>query len=89
MKAGTIISLLSVAMTTRAAPVMDSNTLEARTGSTCTADGQKPVCCDVGLLNCVVQVAGATCTTSSYCCETKSAVGRLVSINALNCVKVL
>lgn len=74
MKATTVLSILSVAMTTMGAPVMDSNVVEARTGSSCTADGQKPVCCDLSLLNCVVQVLGATCTTSSYCCETKSAV---------------
>ncbi|KAF9920042.1 hypothetical protein FBU30_010222 [Linnemannia zychae] len=54
----------------------------------CNASGQKQVCCD-GLLSCLVQVLGDNCSTQAYCCTTNAAVGGIISINALNCVKLL
>ncbi|KAG5791123.1 hypothetical protein H9Q69_009823 [Fusarium xylarioides] len=47
------------------------------------------VCCNG--LGCLVQILGAGCATTSYCCQSNSplAVGALININALNCVKVL
>jgi hypothetical protein len=76
MKATTvIISILSVALTATAAPAMDS-VLEERTGggggttTTCSAKGYKQVCCNSGLLGCLVQILGSHCSQQAYCCKT-------------------
>lgn len=76
MKATTVIvSILSVALTATAAPAMDA-VLEERTGggggttTTCSAKGYKQVCCNSGLLGCLVQILGAHCSQQAYCCKT-------------------
>ncbi|EQK99175.1 hypothetical protein OCS_05111 [Ophiocordyceps sinensis CO18] len=55
----------------------------------CSAKSHKQVCCNGGLLGCTVQALGSKCSTSAYCCESGKAVGGLININALNCLKLL
>ncbi|KAF9931413.1 hypothetical protein FBU30_010249 [Linnemannia zychae] len=62
--------------------------LAAASPISCNASGQKQVCCD-GLLNCLVQVLGDNCSTQAYCCTTNAAVGGIISLNALKCLKLL
>ncbi|KAK7991243.1 hypothetical protein PG988_000037 [Apiospora saccharicola] len=70
---------------------MEAADLVVRTdggAKTCNAD-TKQVCCN-GLLNCVVQVLGSTCSNNgAYCCDTSAGTGSLINIQALNCVKLL
>ncbi|KAF9920041.1 hypothetical protein FBU30_010221, partial [Linnemannia zychae] len=61
--------------------------LVAANPTNCNASGKKQVCCDA-LLNCVVQALGSNCSTQAYCCKTDAAVGGIVVLNALNCVKL-
>ncbi|KAK8069913.1 hypothetical protein PG994_006529 [Apiospora phragmitis] len=95
----TIISTIfmaaaAIASPAAAPPAMEAADLVARTGgssggSTKTCSGNtKQVCCN-GALNCVVQVLGSQCSGGVYCCNTGSSTGSLISINALNCVKIL
>ncbi|KAF4944686.1 hypothetical protein FGADI_12508 [Fusarium gaditjirri] len=89
-----IASLLAMAAAAIAAPAPGNYEVEPRTGGNnnqpvCSAQSQQQVCCTG--LGCLVQVLGAGCSTSSYCCESDAplAVGALININALNCVKIL
>nr|QNH89943.1 hydrophobin 3 [Fusarium sp.] len=91
-----IASVLAMAAAAIAAPAPGNYEVEPRTGGSnngnnqpaCSAQSQN-VCCNG--LGCLVQVLGAGCSTTSYCCQSNSplAVGALVNINAFNCVKVL
>ncbi|OIW27635.1 hydrophobin 3 precursor [Coniochaeta ligniaria NRRL 30616] len=80
-----IVSILSMALAATAAPV-----LEDRTSSSCkpTTEVTQQVCCS-GLLDCVVQVLGNTCSTHTYNCKTDAPVGGLVNVALLNCVSIL
>ncbi|KAB5566637.1 hypothetical protein GE09DRAFT_1284396 [Coniochaeta sp. 2T2.1] len=83
MKATTVFAtILPMALVATAAP-----TLEERTGGSCKSN-TKQVCCD-GLLNCVVQVLGDTCSSGAYCCKTDAPKGALVNIALLNCATLL
>ncbi|PFH57710.1 hypothetical protein XA68_14673 [Ophiocordyceps unilateralis] len=75
-----VVALAAVAV---AAPA----DVEPRTASRCNAVGQRQVCCG-GLLGCLVQVLGSTCSTRAYCCETGASTGGLVNVNALNCLSL-
>ncbi|KAF2493790.1 hypothetical protein BU16DRAFT_619016 [Lophium mytilinum] len=78
MKPSTVFSILSLALATSAAP---------NDGGSCNGGNNKQVCC-TGVLNCVVQVLGSNCDASTYCCSTDATTGAIISINALNCVKL-
>jgi hypothetical protein len=65
MQFTSVFTLLAVAMTASALP---SEVARGNNIASCNAASQN-VCCN-GLLNCVVQVAGKTCNTEAYCCET-------------------
>ncbi|KAF5688571.1 hydrophobin 3 [Fusarium denticulatum] len=94
MQFSKIASVLAMAAAAIAAPAPGNYEVEPRTGGSnngnnqpaCSAQSQN-VCCNG--LGCLVQILGAGCSTNSYCCETKEPVGALVSISALNCVKLL
>ncbi|KAG0272029.1 hypothetical protein BGZ96_005488, partial [Linnemannia gamsii] len=55
---------------------------------TCNASGYKQVCCDGGLLDCLVQVSGASCGNTVNCCKTNAATGAIISVVALNCLNI-
>ncbi|KAM7183634.1 hypothetical protein V8F33_013464 [Rhypophila sp. PSN 637] len=87
MQLSNIITVLAMAMAAvQAAP--NPSVLKTRTNPDCSAGGNgKKVCC-VGL-TCIVTILTGVCSDSTFCCETNNNVGALVSINALNCVKLL
>ncbi|KAG9498385.1 hypothetical protein J7337_009190 [Fusarium musae] len=90
-----IASVLAMAAAAIAAPAPGNYEVEPRTGGSnngnnqpvCSTQSQQ-VCCN-GILSCTVQVLGATCNNQAYCCNTQAATGAIISINALNCVKIL
>ncbi|KAH7210831.1 hydrophobin 3 [Fusarium redolens] len=87
-----IASVLAMAAAAIAAPAPGNYEIEPRTGGgnnqpVCAAQSQQ-VCCS-GLLNCVVQVLGTGCKTSSFCCKTDAPTGALVNVALLNCVDLL
>ncbi|TPX18800.1 uncharacterized protein E0L32_011549 [Thyridium curvatum] len=79
------LAILAAAVAVSAAPSPNGST-----SPKCTNDNSKQVCCDglLGGILCTVSILGGSCSGSSYCCETNSAVGALININALNCVKL-
>ncbi|KAI1780920.1 hypothetical protein F4818DRAFT_397223 [Hypoxylon cercidicola] len=83
MQFSAITTLFALAAVAIAAP----SEVMARTEGSCTSSVQKQVCCN-GLLNCVVQIIGSTCTSQTYCCDTNAGVGALINIQALNCIKI-
>ncbi|KAF5622311.1 hypothetical protein F52700_10574 [Fusarium sp. NRRL 52700] len=91
-----IASVLAMAAAAIAAPAPGNYEVEPRTGGSNNGNNQ-PACstqsqnvCCTGIA-CLVQILGAGCSTEAYCCQSNSplAVGALVNVNALNCVKVL
>ncbi|RCI10887.1 hypothetical protein L249_5203 [Ophiocordyceps polyrhachis-furcata BCC 54312] len=56
-------------------------------GDVCSAKSQQQVCCNGGL-SCLVQLLGAPCETTAYCCDTHSGPGTAVNLNLLNCLKL-
>ncbi|KAK8115723.1 hypothetical protein PG984_012225 [Apiospora sp. TS-2023a] len=89
------LATVAIANPIAAPPAMEAADLAIRTdggsgGSTktCNAD-TKQVCCD-GILGCVVQLLGSTCSNNgAYCCKTSAGTGSIINIQALNCVKLL
>ncbi|KAM4065505.1 hypothetical protein HRG_004190 [Hirsutella rhossiliensis] len=88
MKYTAAFSVLALAATAIAVPTE----LEARGGpgngggsggggTTCSASGQKQVCC-TGLLNCLVAVVGENCNNSAYCCTTDAPAVRMISTSS-------
>ncbi|KAJ4035310.1 hypothetical protein NW761_012528 [Fusarium oxysporum] len=95
MKTTALLSALTLAVVAIAAPAE----IEARgrgsggggSGGTCNSDNHQQVCCNgAGLLDlaCTVGILSTGCNQGTYCCDTKAAAGRLININALNCVNV-
>ncbi|KAI4870583.1 hypothetical protein F4820DRAFT_218229 [Hypoxylon rubiginosum] len=87
MQFGTITTLFALAAVAIAAP----SEVVARTDSpSCTNNQQEQVCCTsvLGVLSCLVQILGQTCTSQTYCCDTTAPTGTLVNIQALNCIKI-
>ncbi|KAJ6442624.1 oxidoreductase [Purpureocillium lavendulum] len=62
-------ALLALAATAAAAPTE----VEPRTGGGDCNNGGSQVCCS-GLLNCLVQAVGDSCSNQAYCCQTDAPV---------------
>ncbi|KAH7219758.1 hypothetical protein ACKRZS_003871 [Fusarium odoratissimum] len=99
MKTTALLSALTLAVVAIAAPAE----IEARgggggggsgggsSGGTCNSDNHQQVCCNGGGLlglACTVGILSTGCNQGTYCCDTGTAVGGLININALNCVKL-
>ncbi|EWZ28778.1 hypothetical protein IWW34DRAFT_884345 [Fusarium oxysporum f. sp. albedinis] len=94
MKTTALLSALTLAVVAIAAPAE----IEARGGSgggssggTCNSDNHQQVCCNGGGLlglACTVGILSTGCNQGTYCCDTGTAIGGLININALNCVKL-
>ncbi|EXK49889.1 hypothetical protein FOMG_02368 [Fusarium oxysporum f. sp. melonis 26406] len=98
MKTTALLSALTLAVVAIAAPAE----IEARggrgggsgggsSGGTCNSDNHQQVCCNGGGLlglACTVGILSTGCNQGTYCCDTGTAIGGLININALNCVKL-
>ncbi|KAM5386447.1 hypothetical protein ACJZ2D_000410 [Fusarium nematophilum] len=83
-----VLSILTLAATALAAPTEGNGGGKGGDVNVCSNE-QSQVCCNGGLLGgCFVQILGSACDGGSYCCESGSATGTLININALNCVNL-
>ncbi|ORY63345.1 uncharacterized protein BCR38DRAFT_524923 [Pseudomassariella vexata] len=88
MQFSTITTVLAFTAAAFAAPAVEAEGLEVRTGTP--AASNKQLCCN-GILTCVVQILGDVCTTKKYNCKTSAPAGSTllnVNLQLLNCVSL-
>ncbi|KAJ4075641.1 hypothetical protein NW760_015429 [Fusarium oxysporum] len=84
MKTAAFLSALTMAVVAIAAPAEIESL--GGSGGTCNSNNHQQVCCNGGGLlglACTVGILSTGCNQGTYCCETGSAVGGLINIDAL------
>ncbi|GJN79811.1 hypothetical protein VFPFJ_10081 [Purpureocillium lilacinum] len=79
-------ALLALVATVAAAPA-EVESRNGGGGGDCNNNGGTQVCCN-GVLDCLVQVVGDSCSNQAYCCQTDAPAGTLLNVALLNCVQL-